>query len=259
MPKSNMRVIQAASREAEVYIYEDIGDWFGGMSAVRFKDELKALGDVDKITVFINSLGGDVFDGLAIYNELKNHPARVTTHVNGVAASAASIIAMAGRKVIMGEGSFLMIHKAWSVAIGNSDDMLKLAGDLEIIDSQLAEIYSRKSGKPAAEIMEMMRAETWLTADMALESKLADKAIKTDPKSDDLLAAYGDRVLARCANIPAPLMAQIQAMKTNQQAINDQDPEPEPEPAKLYLVHLARQVLSSFLSMSLLVCLPDWR
>jgi ATP-dependent Clp protease protease subunit len=128
-----INVIQSSIREAELTIYEDIGEdpWtMTGMSAARFRETLQGLGEVDRITVYLNSLGGSVFDGMTIFNELKNHPARITVKVMGIAASAASVIAMAAEpgKLVMAEGTFLMIHKAWTWLVGNADDMLRSPG-----------------------------------------------------------------------------------------------------------------------------------
>lgn len=116
--------ISAKANEADVLIYEDVGDsWFGGVSAKQFADDLKALGKVDTINLRLNSAGGDVFDGLAIYRQLVDHPARVITHIDGIAASIASVIAMAGTEIRIAEAGFLMIHDAWGMQMGNADDM----------------------------------------------------------------------------------------------------------------------------------------
>src|SRR6478609_6695251 len=103
----------------EIYIYEDVGDsWFGGVTAKQFAADLKELGPVQTLDVRINSGGGDVFDGLAIYRQLVDHPAKVVSHIDGFAASIASIIAMAGDEIRISEAGFVMIHDAWGVAVG---------------------------------------------------------------------------------------------------------------------------------------------
>lgn len=164
-------------KQAEILIYEEIGfDWWTGegMTAKRFHDELESMGDVETINVRINSPGGDVFDGLAIYNQLLRHPANVAVDVDGLAASAASIVAMAGDTVTMGQSSLMMIHDAWSLVMGNAQDMLDFAAVLDKVDGQLADTYSQKSGRDAAEFRDLMDKETWLTASEAEELGLAD-------------------------------------------------------------------------------------
>ena len=102
-----------AGDEAEILIYEDVGEgWFGGVTAKQFADELKALGSVKTINLRLNSAGGDVFDGLAIYRRLVDHPAKIVSHIDGLAASIASVIAMAGDEIRISESGFLMIHNA---------------------------------------------------------------------------------------------------------------------------------------------------
>src|SRR5262245_27525916 len=111
--------MKARAEEAEVYIYEDVGSgWFGGVSAKQFADDLRALGQVQTINVHINSAGGEVFDGVAIYHTLVQHPARVVSHVDGLAASIASVIAMAGDEIRITEAGMFMIHNARGGVVG---------------------------------------------------------------------------------------------------------------------------------------------
>lgn len=162
------------SKHAEVLIYEDVGqDWFGGVTAKQFTDDLRALGDLSTIDVRINSYGGDVFDGLAIYNQLVQHKAKVTTHVDGVAASIASVIAMAGDTINIAENGWLMIHDAWGMAVGNAADLRRRADLMDSVTDKLAGVYVARTGLPMAEVRSLMAAETWLSARDAVQRNFA--------------------------------------------------------------------------------------
>jgi ATP-dependent Clp endopeptidase proteolytic subunit ClpP len=180
----------AANGVTEILLYDEIG-WFG-ISAKDFVLALVAAGD-GPIHVRINSPGGDVFEGMAIYNALKARSAPVTVTVDGIAASAASFIAMAGSTLSMCETSLLMVHNAWGFVIGNRHDMLETAAIMEKIDGQLAAIYAAKCGQSAGEMSTMMDAETWFTADEAKAAGMCD-AVVTPVKSD---AQASMRTLAR--------------------------------------------------------------
>lgn len=157
---------------AEVSIYDEIG--FFGISAKSFLDELKAVGN-RRITLRINSPGGSVFDGTAIYNRLKDHAPGVDVMIDGLAASIASVIAMAGSKITMAENALLMIHNASGVVMGNAEDMRQLADTLDKIDGTIAATYARRTGKPAGEMAALMDAETWFTAAEAKEAGFIDE------------------------------------------------------------------------------------
>lgn len=164
-------------------MYGVVGDFWGeGISDKTFQKELKALGDVKKLTIRLNSPGGDVFQGWTIYNLLKQHKAEITVFVDGMAASIASIIALAGDKIIMGDGAQIMIHRAWTGAYGNAGDFEKIVDRLDSIDAQLVKTYAAKTGKSQDEIKAMVDAETWFDADQAIEIGLADE------KSEDTYA-----------------------------------------------------------------------
>lgn len=167
--------IKASGTTAEVLIYEDIGEsWWGGVSAKRFAEDLKALGNLTEINVRINSAGGDVFEGLAIYNTLLRHNAKVTVDVDGLAASIASVIAMAGDEVRMAENAMLMIHDPWSVAMGGAADFRAMADVLDKCKDSIVMTYQAKSKLDAAELAALMAAETWLSASEAKEKGFAD-------------------------------------------------------------------------------------
>jgi ATP-dependent Clp protease, protease subunit len=171
--KQSWYSIKALSEDsAEIFIYDEIGLW--GITAKDFIDELKKV-SAKNITLRINSPGGDVFDGLAIYNALKRHAAQVSVTVDGIAASMASVVAMAGDKISMPENAMMMIHDPWGFAIGSADEMRDLAEVIDKINSGLISTYVNKSGKSAEEISALMSDETWLTAKEALDLGLADE------------------------------------------------------------------------------------
>lgn len=163
---------------ADIYIYDIIGeDWWSGegMSGKKFRKTLADLGSPKEVNVYIDSPGGNVFDGLNIYNQMKRHKAQFNIFVDGMAASAASIVAMAGDKITMAQNTFMMIHNAWSVAIGNADDMRKVADELDKISGELADTYVSRTGQDRTRINDMMAAETWLTASEAVDMGFADE------------------------------------------------------------------------------------
>ena len=166
--------IQAKTADtAEISIYDEIGGW--GISAQQFAKDFKALGNnLKQINLHIHSPGGDVFDGIAIYNLLKNHPANVTVYIDGLAASMASVIAMAGNEVIMPENA-MMIHKPWGIQGGDAEDMRKYADLLDKVENTLIPAYANKTGKSPEELAEMLSAETWLNGKECVEQGFADK------------------------------------------------------------------------------------
>lgn len=192
----------AADAPAEILLYDEIGFW--GVTAKDFVMALLAAGD-GPITLRINSPGGDVFDGLAIYNALLARKAPVNVVIEGLAASAASFIALAGTTVSMAEQSMMMIHKAWGFTIGNDDDHLEQAVTLGKIDGQLANIYARKTGKPAADMLALMKAESWFTADEAKAGGLCDSIITPPAKVDAKAMASFTQIV----NAASPVRADV--------------------------------------------------
>lgn len=163
-----------ANDTAEISIYDEIGGW--GVSAQQFSKDFKALGNnLKQINLHIHSPGGDVFDGIAIYNLLKNHPANKTVTIDGLAASMASVIAMAGNEIIMPENAMMMIHKPWGIQGGDAEDMRKYADLLDKVEDTLIPAYAAKTGKSAEELAEMLAAETWLNGKECVEHGFADK------------------------------------------------------------------------------------
>ncbi|WP_201319149.1 head maturation protease, ClpP-related [Paenibacillus sp. EPM92] len=174
--KWKMKKMQA--KTAEIMIYGDIStyDWWGDeVTPQKFNDELKALGDVDEISVRINSNGGSVFAGVAIHSMLKRHSAKITVYVDGLAASIASVIAMAGDEIVMPNGSMLMIHNPWTIAMGNAKDFRKMADDLDAICSSMMDIYVARTGIDRDELTALLDVETWMSATQAVEKGFATR------------------------------------------------------------------------------------
>ena len=172
---------EAESADAlELYIYDTVesDDWWydSETSAKHFRDELAKHPNAKEITVYINSLGGSVMEGIAIYNQLKRHPAHKTVRIDGFACSIASVIAMAGDTVIMPKNTVMMIHNAWTIAIGNSKELHKAADDLETINQASRQAYLEKAGEKLSEekLTELLDAETYLTAEQCMEYGLCD-------------------------------------------------------------------------------------
>lgn len=163
---------------ATIRLYDPVDSWGGpfGVSAKEFVDTLDALPDeTEEIRLLINCPGGEVWEGMAIYNSLRSHKARIVTIVEGLAASAASFIAMAGDEVIMRPASEMMIHDAWIVGIGNADGLREIADRIDAETMLIAEIYAEKAGTPADMWREAMRAETWFSPSEAVEAGLVDR------------------------------------------------------------------------------------
>jgi len=175
--------IENHADSADVYLYDEIGYW--GVSAKDFVDEISAIGH-PHLTLHINSPGGEVFDGVAIYNAIKSHPANVTVKVDGLAASAASFIAMAGDTVEVAKNATMMIHDGLGMCIGNAADMRVLADLLDKTSDNIASIYAERAGGAVETWREAMRAETWYTASEAVEAKLADRITgQAEPEPDE--------------------------------------------------------------------------
>lgn len=161
----------AKVEEAEalvIHVYDVIGEWWGeGVSARDVLGQLKSAKKATSITVRINSSGGDAWDGIAIYNLLHQNPARVVVEVDGIAASAASVIAMAGDEIRMAENALMMIHNAWTVMVGESSELRAKADDLDKLNEAIANTYIARTGRSRDEVVQMMNDETWFTAEEA--------------------------------------------------------------------------------------------
>jgi len=198
-PKPFFRAALRNDGTYELLIYEEIGeDWWtgGGITAKSFKQELdRATGPYSSIVLRINSPGGDAFEGVAILNMLRATGKRIKVCVDGLAASAASIVAMAGDEIEMGDGAMMMIHNAWSICIGPAGDMQKQADALNNIDESIAQVYSNKTGLKKADVLEMMNAETWLTAADCVKQGFA--TAKAAKRGAELLEAPAPLAMAR--------------------------------------------------------------
>lgn len=176
----------------DLYIYGDVEsdylDWWtwdiveSETSANKFREELNAHPDVQQINIYINSYGGSVFEGTAIFNQLKRHPAHKTVYVDGFACSIASVIAMAGDEVVMPRNALMMIHNMWMGVSGNAAELRKAADDLDTINAAGRQAYLMKSGGKIDEqkLVELMDAESWLTAEQCMEYGLADRYADQD-------------------------------------------------------------------------------
>ena len=175
---------EASSKSADVYIFDEIGTF--GLTAQSFIEEIKSYKDTP-MSLHINCVGGDVFEGMAIYNVLKKRTARTTVYIEGIAASMGSVIALAGDEVIMAEDSLFMIHNAWGGAMGEATEIRKTAALLDKISGEIADIYTKKTNLPYNRVKEMMDEETWLSADEAFNLGFIDSisdAIKVAAKYD---------------------------------------------------------------------------
>ena len=228
--------IRAHASGAEVLIYDEIGAY--GVSAKGFLAEMGALPDSMPIDLRLNSPGGSVFDAVAIYNALTRHAGMITVWIDGIAASAASYIAMAGDEIVMPENAFLMIHDPSGIVMGTAADMRDMAGTLDKIAASMTRGYAAKSGKPEAEIAALQSAETWFDAKDALDAGLATRM--AEPVR---IAASFD--IGRFRNAPPELVEVVEADSAASEADitmadivagdNDvaerDDPAPTPAPA----------------------------
>lgn len=167
------RMKASGEKSADIYIFDEIGYW--GVTAKQFASDLRSLGDVTHINLHIHSPGGDVFDGIAIYNLLSGHPASKTVYIDGLAASMASVIAMVGNPIIMPENAMMMIHKPWGVSWGDANEIREYADLLDKVETVLIPAYAKKTGKTEEELAAMLSDETWLTGRECLEHGFADQ------------------------------------------------------------------------------------
>lgn len=221
----------------DLYIYGDVEgdgyDWWTGeeiesqTSAEHFRRELAEHPDVRTINIYINSYGGSVFEGTAIYNQLRRHPAEKVVRIDGFACSIASVIAMAGDRVIMPRNTLMMIHNMWMGAVGNAAELRKAADDLDVINAAGRQAYLAKAGDKLAEdrLVEMMDAETWLTAEECIALGLADEYAETEA---DMTAAAG--VMQRAASALSARLAAHQSIAAQLRELTRTEPQPEPKP-----------------------------
>lgn len=221
---SEIRAAAKDEEEATISILDPIGaDWFGeGVTAKRVSAALRNIGKKD-VTVTINSPGGDYFEGLAIYNLLREHPAKVTAKIIGIAASAASVIAMAADEVQIARAGFLMIHNTWVVAVGDRHALRDVAAWLEPFDVTATDIYASRTGMDEKEIARMLDRETWIGGSDAVEKGFADSLLSADDvdskaknssETKPLVAAHKiDTLLARAGVAKSERRELLSAMK----------------------------------------------
>lgn len=211
----NPAVQAATDEERTITIYDVIGYdyWTGeGVTAKRIASALRSMG-AGPVTVNINSPGGDMFEGLAIYNMLREHKGEVTVKVLGLAASAASVIAMAGDTIQIARAGFLMIHNAWVVAMGNRNDLREYADTLEPFDMAMADIYAARTGQDQKAITKMMDAETWIGGSSAVEDGFADELLPSDQIKQDGTKATASAVRRVESALRASGMPKSEAMR----------------------------------------------
>lgn len=234
--KSWFRMQAKEDQTADIYIYDEIGGW--GISARRFTEDLISLGNLSHINLHIHSPGGEVFDGIAIYNQLKNHSATITVFIDGLAASMASVIAMVGDTVIMPKNAMMMIHKPWGVSWGDANDMREYADLLDKLENVLIPAYVAKTGKTTEEITAMLEQETWLGGDECVEHGFADKVIEPVKA----MASLTSKRIEEFSSMPSAIKNQITPKNTTSptQPHPTPVPAPEPQPSATYADEQAR-------------------
>ncbi|MCT0090195.1 ATP-dependent Clp protease proteolytic subunit [Proteus mirabilis] len=227
--KSWFRMQAKEDQTADIYIYDEIGGW--GISARRFTEDLISLGNLSHINLHIHSPGGEVFDGIAIYNQLKNHSATITVYIDGLAASMASVIAMVGDTVIMPKNAMMMIHKPWGVSWGDANDMREYADLLDKLENVLIPAYVAKTGKTTEEITAMLEQETWLDGDECVEHGFADKVIEPVKA----MASLTSKRIEEFSSMPSAIKNQITPKNTTKLTQQPQpNSSPEPQPSATY-------------------------
>lgn len=163
-------------KTAEVLLYDEIGaSWFGGVNAKQLQDDLAKLGEVDTINLRINSPGGDVFEAFTMYNNFARHPANVIVDIDGMAFSAASVVAMAGNEIRMADNAMFMIHDPSTGTYGTADDFLKMADVLAQVKGNIVTTYAKQTKLDVAELEQLMADETWFNATEALAKGFIDQ------------------------------------------------------------------------------------
>lgn len=212
-------VAKADSSEVDIFLYDHIvsseeeAEWWGGVAPESFVKAVYAVDPSHTINLRVNSPGGSVFAARAMEQALRAHKGKVVVHIDGLAASAATFVSMAGDEIVMSKGAMFMIHKAWTGMWGNAEDLRKEADLLDKIDGTLAETYADKTGKDIAAITEWMAAETWFTAQEALDAGFATSIAEAEAKA-----------------LAWDLSAYSNAPKAERQTQPEPAPTPEPEP-----------------------------
>ncbi|EJS72907.1 head maturation protease, ClpP-related [Bacillus cereus] len=189
--KNRFEVLNSANtEETDLYMYGSISaySWYDGISSSKVREQLKNI-TAKTINVHINSGGGDVFESIAISNLLKNHSANIVVHIDGLAASGASVIAMAADKIVMPKNTMMMIHKAWTYAAGNAEGLRKVADRLDKIDNAVTESYTSRFVGEKSELETLLAEETWLTAEecktFGFCDEISDEIVIPEDDEDD--------------------------------------------------------------------------
>lgn len=207
----------AATKQAEIYLYGVIGGYYANVQ--QFLADLQAAGDVERITVYLNTIGGSFYDGLPIYNTLKQHKAQVTVKVMGYALSMGSVIMLAGDTVEAAENSLIMIHRAQGVAWGDADAMAQAATILQKHEQAILPEYMRRMGQSAQEVQALLAAETWYTATEAKQAGLIDvitEVVNSNPEAAKLEAEAWNYAAQHYRNIPQALLNRINILEEDE-------------------------------------------
>lgn len=192
-------------KRAEIYVYESIGEgWSGGITAKAFAAVMADASKADALDVYINSPGGSVFDGVAIYNQLARFAGEKIVHIDGIAASIATVIAMAGTEIRIADNAMFMIHDPFGFAGGTSEQMRKYADSLDKVRDTILDTYVARTGGDRDKIQKMMADETWMSADEAVAEGFATKKTDTGPA-----ALATANILAQFRNTPPGLRAAV--------------------------------------------------
>ncbi len=210
---------EAAGESATLWLYDAIvqDDYWGGVSAISFAKELTAI-TAPTIHLHINSPGGDVFAARAMEQLMREHPSQIIAHIDGYAASSASYVALAADQVLIGAGAQYMIHKAWTIACGNADEISKTVALLNHIDASLIETYARETGQDAQQIADWMAAETWFNAEQAVQYGFAD-AIAGSEDAQALEQSWDMAAYRNAPRITTPAAREREPEQTDRAAL----------------------------------------
>lgn len=231
--EQKIRVSMAASgKAAEIYVYDDIGRstfFFDAFGAKEMKAALAETGDAKEVTVRINSLGGDAYQAIAMHNVLRDSGKKITTVVDGIAASAASVVAMAGDTLEMRTGAQLMIHNPSTIAIGTVEDMEKSINQLKATTESAIDIYEKKSGKSRDSIAKMMQDETWMSAQEAKNEGFADSVSTSQAMSMSVTPQMRERLQNRKIEIPTLALSLVTTQTPERQPEREEPQMADPE------------------------------
>lgn len=234
------------NESAELFMYGSIGSgWFSDISSKDIQSKLSQI-KAKTINIHINSPGGDVFESIAIANQLKNHSSTIVVHIDALAASGASVIAMAADKIVMPKNTMMMIHRAWTVAYGNASELKKAAADLEKIDTAVTESYTSRFVGERSELEEMLLEDCWLTAEEC-------KALGFCDEITDEIEIKEEEEEETAANISARdriLNKYYQNSSTQQQEEQKVDDEPPQNETKMKNANIMINFLNSFQTLS---------